>query len=107
MEIYPEKYEQLELTSSEKSFMRTLSRALEGVAPCYYVLHINPRKKDAGGGNPELFNLLVSDTGILLFQFKETDNVNEVKLNIAMMSGLHVFDLLDNDIHDKLFKVDT
>ncbi len=104
MEIYPEKYEQLELTSSEKSFMRTLSRALEGVAPCYYVLHINPRKKDAGGGNPELFNLLVSDTGILLFQFKETDNVNEVKLNIAMMSGLHVFDLLDNDIHDKLIQ---
>lgn len=104
MEIYPEKYEQLELTSSEKSFMRTLSRALEGVAPCYYVLHINPRKKDAGGGNPELFNLLVSGTGILLFQFKETDNVNEVKLNISMMSSLHVFDLLDNDIHDKLIQ---
>lgn len=104
MEIYPEKYEQLELTSSEKSFMRTLSRALEGVAPCYYVIHINPRKKDAGGGNPELFNLLVNDTGILLFQFKETDNANEVKRNIAMMSSLHVFDLLDNDIHDKLIQ---
>lgn len=106
MEIYPEKYEQLELTSNEKSFMRTLGRALEGVAPCYYVLHINPRKKEVGGGRPELFNLLICDMGAILFQFKETINVNEAKLNIEMLSNpiLHVYDRLDIDIHDRLIQ---
>lgn len=102
MEIYPEKYEQLELSANEKSFMRTLSRALEGATPCYYVLHINPRKMDAGGGHPELFNLLISDIGVFLFQFKETSNVSNVKFHIEMMNSLHVFDKLDGDIHEKL-----
>ena len=103
MEIYPEKYEQLELTANEKSFMRTLGRALDGVAPCYYVLHINPRKKDAGNGEPELFNLLVCDSGVLLFQFNEKiNNSFAAKILISQMAENHIFDRLDNDLHDRL-----
>lgn len=102
MEIYPEKYEQLELTSSEKSFMRTLNRAFDGIELCYFVLHINPRKMDAGGGHPELFNLLVSDSGIMLFRFNESSNIETVKQNIEIIANEYVFAKLDSDIHEKL-----
>lgn len=102
MELYPEKYEQLDLSSNEKSFMRTLSRAYEGIAPCYYVLHINPRKKVIKEGRPELFNLLVSEAGVLLFQFNETSDASTAKLSVDVMTSCHVYDQLDNDIHDRL-----
>ena len=59
MQVYPEKNEQLELSVHEKSFLRTLERAFSNEEMAYYVLHINPRKKDAGEGKPELFNLLL------------------------------------------------
>lgn len=101
MELYPEKYEQLELSSNEKSFMRTISRAYEDILLSYYVLHINPRKK-GDQGRPELFNLLVIETGILLFQFNETSDASAAKLSIDVMTNYHIFDQLDNDIHDRL-----
>ena len=46
MEIYPEKYDQLELSSNEKSFLRTVGRAFDDSGLGYYVLKINPRKKE-------------------------------------------------------------
>ena len=76
MEVYPEKHEQLELTANERSFLRTISRAFDEYETGYYVLHINPRRIDMGGGKPELFNLLVFNKGILLFRFIEVDNVD-------------------------------
>lgn len=104
MEIYPEKYEQLGLTSNEKSFMRTLGRALNDVDPCYYVLHINPRKKDDGKGYPELFNLLVSEDGVILFQFKEISDVSVAKQTVDIMTAFHIFDKLDDNIHERLIQ---
>ena len=53
MEVYPEKHEQLELTANERSFLRTISRAFDEYETGYYVLHINPRRIDMGGGKPE------------------------------------------------------
>ncbi|GFH63335.1 MAG: DNA helicase II [Candidatus Desulfovibrio kirbyi] len=70
IQIYPEKYDQLELSVDEKSFLRTIERAFSG-EDAYYVLHINPRKRDAGKGKPELFNLLLINKGILLLRFLE------------------------------------
>ena len=52
MEVYPEKHEQLELTANERSFLRTISRAFDEYETGYYVLHINPRRIDMGGGKP-------------------------------------------------------
>ena len=60
MQIYPEKNDQLGLTSEEKSFLRTVERAFSEEELAYYVLHINPRRKmDEEGNNAELFNLLI------------------------------------------------
>lgn len=47
MQVYPEKNEQLELSVDEKSFLRTLERAFSNEEMAYYVLQINPRRKDA------------------------------------------------------------
>jgi hypothetical protein len=70
--LYPEKYEQLELSVDEKSFLRTLERAFSDEEMAYFVLHINPRRKASDDGKqPELFNLLLVDKGILLFRFLE------------------------------------
>ena len=44
MEIYPSKYDQLELSVNERSFLRTINRAFENEGFAYFVLHINPRK---------------------------------------------------------------
>jgi len=102
MEVYPEKHEQLELTSNERSFLRTISRAFDEYENSYYVLHINPRRIDLGGGKPELFNLLVFDKGLLLFRFIEIDDVSIAKLTIESMAQKIVFNKVDNDIYEKL-----
>ena len=102
MEIYPEKHEQLELSSNERSFLRTISRAFDEYETGYYVLHINPRRIDLGGGKPELFNLLVFNKGVLLFRFIEVDNAAIAKLTIESMARRGVFDKVDNDIYEKL-----
>lgn len=111
MEIYPEKHEQLELTSNERSFLRTISRAFDEYENSYYVLHINPRRIDLGGGKPELFNLLVFDMGLLLFRFIEVEDVSIAKLTIESMAQKIVFNKIDNDIYEKLsgsrYLVDT
>ena len=57
MQVYPERYLQLELTAEERTFTRTLQRNFTEESMAYYVLHINPRKKSANGV-PELFSLL-------------------------------------------------
>lgn len=66
MQIYPEKYDKLELTTSERSFIRTMDRTFHRDQLAYFVLQINPRKRDAGQGKAELFNMLVIPEGILL-----------------------------------------
>ena len=98
MEIYPEKHEQLELTSNERSFLRTISRAFDEYENSYYVLHINPRRIDLGGGKPELFNLLVFDMGLLLFRFIEVEDVSIAKLTIESMAQKIVFNKIDKEI---------
>ena len=102
MEVYPEKHEQLELSANERSFLRTISRAFDEYETGYYVLHINPRRIDMGGGKPELFNLLVLNKGLLLFRFIEVDNVSVAKLTIESLAQRIVFNRLDNDIYEKL-----
>lgn len=102
MEIYPEKYDQLELTSSERSFLRTVSRAFNDDELGYYVLHINPRKIGLEGGRPELFNLLICKEGLLLLRFFDVDNVNAVKMTIELNAQRGVFDKIENDIYEKL-----
>ena len=102
MEIYPEKYEQLELSANERSFLRTISRAFDKYETGYCVLHINPRRIDMGGGKPELFNLLVFNKGLLLFRFIEVDNASVAKLTITSLAQGIVFNRLDNDIYEKL-----
>ena len=46
LQVYPERYDQLELSIGEKSFLRTVERAFSDEEMAYYVLHINPRRKD-------------------------------------------------------------
>ncbi len=75
LQVYPEKNEQLELSVDEKSFLRTVERAFSNEEMAYYVLHINPRRKEAGEGKPELFNLLLINKGILLFRFIEVPDL--------------------------------
>ena len=64
MQIYPEKYDKLNLSTSERSFLRTMERSFPGDQLAYYVLQINPRKRDAGKGQAELFSMLVVPEGI-------------------------------------------
>jgi hypothetical protein len=101
MQVYPEKSEQLELSVDEKSFLRTVERAFSNEEMAYYVLHINPRKKDAGEGKPELFNLLLVNKGILLFRFIEvTDLV--AKMTIKALGNSTVYEMLRSDIAKRL-----
>lgn len=102
MEIYPEKYDQLELTSNERSFLRTVSRAFNEDELGYYVLHINPRKFGLEGGKPELFNLLIFKEGLLLLRFFDVDNINAVKMTIELNAQRGIFDKIENDIYEKL-----
>lgn len=101
VQIYPEKYDPLELSVDEKSFLRTIERAFSGEGMAYYVLHINPRKKDVGEGKPELFNLLLVNKGILLFRFLEITEI-AAQLTIKAISAPLVYGMLINDIIKRL-----
>ena len=102
MQIYPEKYDKLELSTSERSFLRTMERSFPGDQLAYYVLQINPRKRDAGKGQAELFNMLVVPEGILLLRFFDSDNPLVTATTIKAMGNPMVFKVLENDIRTKL-----
>ncbi len=102
MQIYPEKYDKLELSTSERSFLRTMERAFPGDQLSYFVLQINPRKRDAGNGQAELFNMLVVPRGIILLRFFETDIPLVATTTIKAMANPMVFSVLENDIKSKL-----
>ncbi len=101
MQVYPEKSEQLELSVDEKSFLRTVERAFSNEEMAYYVLHINPRKKDAGEGKPELFNLLLVNKGILLFRFIEAPDL-VAQMTIKALGNPTVYEMLRSDIVKRL-----
>ena len=101
MQVYPEKNEQLELSAYEKSFLRTFERAFSDEEMAYYVLHINPRKKDLGEGKPELFNLLLVNKGILLFRFIEVEDL-AAQMTIKALGNLTVYEMLRSDIVKRL-----
>jgi len=102
MQIYPEKYDKLELSTSERSFLRTMERAFPGDQLAYYVLHINPRKRDAGKGQAELFNMLVVPHGIILLRFFDTNVPLIATTTIKAIGNPVVFNVLENDIKTKL-----
>lgn len=102
MQVYPEKYDKLELSVSERSFLRTMERAFDDDELAYYVLHINPRRKDIGEGKPELFNMLVIDKGILLFRFLDVVDEKIAISTITTLSMDIVFNTLMRDITDRL-----
>ena len=102
MQIYPEKYDKLELSTSERSFLRTMERAFPGDQLAYFVLQINPRKREAGNGQAELFDMLVVPEGIFLFRFFDTDTPIIASTTIKAMGNPMVFTILENDIKAKL-----
>ena len=102
MQLYPEKYDKLSLSSEEKSFLRTLDRAFSDDDMSYYVLHINPRRKDLGKGEPELFNLLLWSRGILLLRFIETSDANVASITAKNALSPMVYNMLVSDIFEKL-----
>lgn len=102
MQIYPEKYDKLELSTSERSFLRTMERSFPGDQLAYYVLQINPRKRDVGKGKAELFSMLVVPEGILLLRFFDSDISQVAKATIKAMGNPVVFRVLENDIKTKL-----
>lgn len=101
LQVYPEKNDQLELSVDEKSFLRTLARSFSDEEMAYYVLHINPRKKEAGDGRPELFNLLLIDKGILLFRFFEASDLAASK-TIEALGDPVIYGILISDITKRL-----
>jgi len=101
LQVYPERYDQLELSIGEKSFLRTVERAFSDEEMAYYVLHINPRRKDAGEGKPELFNLLLINKGILLFRFLEIAD-SSAQMTIRAIADPVVYGMLRNDIIRRL-----
>lgn len=102
MQVYPEKYDQLELSVDEKSFLRTIERAFSEEKMVYYVLHINPRKKNVGAGKPELFNLLLVSKGILLFRFLDVAEVTPSIMNVKALGNPIVYDMVITDITKRL-----
>lgn len=102
MEIYPSKYDQLELSVNERSFLRTINRAFENEGFAYFVLHINPRKIAMNNGAAELFNLFVYSDGLFLFRFIETKDVKTALLTISLTSRDDVYGRIENDIYSKL-----
>ena len=101
IQVYPEKNEHLELSVDEKSFLRTIERAFSEEKMAYYVLHINPRKKDTGNGKPELFNLLLVNKGILLFRFIEVQGL-AIQTTINVLSNPSIYEVLISDIVKRL-----
>ena len=94
MQIYPEKYDKLDLSTSERSFLRTMERSFPGDQLAYYVLQINPRKRDAGKGQAELFSMLVVPEGILLLRFFDSDIPLVVTMTIKAIGSPMVFRVL-------------
>ena len=103
LQLYPEKYDQLELSVDEKSYLRTLERAFSDEEMAYYVLHINPRRRDAGDDKqPELFNLLLVNKGIILFRFVDAPNEVVAKMSIKALGNPIVYNMLVSDIIKRL-----
>ena len=102
MQIYPEKYDKLDLTASERSFLRTMERAFSGDQLAYYVLKINPRKRDVGQGKAELFNMLVIPEGLLLLRFFDADVPLLALTIIKAMGTPMVYNTVEKDIKAKL-----
>ena len=103
LQLFPEKYDQLELSVDEKSFLRTVERAFSDEEMAYFVLHINPRRKDTGDGKqPELFNLLLINNGILLFRFLDAPNEMIAQMTVKALGNPLVYDLLTSDIVGRL-----
>ena len=102
MQIYPEKYDKLDLSTSERSFLRTAERAFSGDELAYYVLHINPRKRDAGQGKAELFNMLLVPEGIVLLRFFDADIPLVATTTIKALGNHVVYSVLESDIRSKL-----
>lgn len=102
MQIYPEKYDKLELPTTERSFLRTMERAFSEDELAYFVLQINPRKRDAGQGKAELFHMLVIPEGIMLFRFFDADNPSAAFAAIKALGNPIVFSVLESDIRSKL-----
>lgn len=102
MQVYPEKNDQLGLSVDEKSFLRTIERAFSEEEMVYFVLHINPRKKDVGAGKPELFNLLLVSKGILLFRFIDIAEVTSAIMNVKALGNQIVYDMVVTDITKRL-----
>ena len=102
MQIYPEKYDKLELSTSERSFIRTMERAFSDNQLAYYVLQINPRKRDSGDGKAELFNLLIVPEGMILFRFNETSTVQAAAGLVKAIGNPIVHAIIENDIKEKL-----
>ena len=103
LQVYPEKYDQLELSVDEKSFLRTVERAFSGDEMAYFVLHINPRRKDIGDGKrPELFYLLLVEKGIILFRFLDAPNEMVAQITIKALGNPVVYNTLVSDIVNRL-----
>ena len=102
MQIYPEKYDKLVLSTSERSFLRTTERAFAEDELAYYVLQINPRKRDAGQGKAELFNMIIVPEGIMLLRFFDVDIPLVASTTIKALANPLVYSVLENDIRSKL-----
>lgn len=102
MQLYPEKYDKLDLSTSERSFLRTMERSFFKEQLAYYILQINPRKRDEGKGQAELFNMLIVSEGILLLRFFDTDIPLVSTATIKAIGNPTVFRVLENDIKAKL-----
>ena len=102
MQIYPEKNDKLELSTTERSFLRTIDRAFSDEELAYYVLHINPRKKDIGEGKPELFNMLIIPEGIMLLRFFDVTDETVASMTINALSNPIVYQTIVDDITSKL-----
>lgn len=102
MQIYPEKYDKLVLSTSERSFLRTTERAFAEDELAYYVVQINPRKRDAGQGKAELFNMIIVPEGIMLLRFFDVDIPLVASTTIKALANPLVYSVLENDIRSKL-----
>lgn len=103
MQVYPDKYDQLELTSEEKSFVRTIQRAFADESMAYYVPLINPRKKSANGA-PELFHLLLVPKGLFLFRFLSVPSREVGQLLLKSISSPIVYGTLVGELRSQLEK---
>jgi len=100
LHLLPEKYDQLELSSNEKSFAKVLERALKGSELACFVLKINPRKAGLKDDYslPELFHLLVVEDGIVLFKFFETEDASQAANIIKAWNEYGLLTTLSRDI---------